>query len=1237
MPKTDGETKQRRIELVYRLLERYPNGLTEQEIADMLNFGRRAVNNYLRELETKGQVYKDGRKWFVLPYQVGRLRPLDLSPEEAMTLYLATRLLVKQHDKRNESAETALGKLAEALTGDLNVGREIYQAALELAQRPGDVGYSRVFRTMMQGYLYRRKVAVTYRPLKGEPFETLFCPYLLEPSAIGYATYAIGHSSVVDALRTYKLQRVQAAALTREDYSVPPDFPGLAYLRSAWSIIAGEELIPVKLRFSAVVTERVRESRWHPSQEIEDDPDHPGGCIWTAKIADLTDFVPWVRSWGADVEVLGPEALRERLMLEVRRLARIYDVADFKADPQLDRLLRCWGKTARGDDAVFHPALFHMLDVGHVARALLADPASPRWRRMLARALDVDAATLVGWLPYFIATHDIGKLTAAFQSQNDVQFTQLKAEGFSFGSWRADLTFHHTIFGQAHVQHEQALPLPDKWVDLWQNMVGGHHGVFGSRQTIKIAQARLEEYEAPMWKDLRVLADRLLRQYLLTGPMPESTPPNLASATIALTGFAILCDWLGSDEKVFQPAAEFDLPTYLDVSANRARRAVSAAGFFQTTRSMTRPAFGDLFSDKQPPRPIQAAVDAIPQAALDGPALVIIEAPTGEGKTEAALAIAHRLAQTSGTDALYYALPTTATSNQMFKRVRKHLDARLRLPGDVQLIHGQAHLQEDDMEAAPLRNEKDADTGDMVAWFTSKKRAILAPFGVGTVDQAELAALNVKHVALRLVGLAGKVVIFDEVHAYDTYMTTIVARLLEWLAALDTSVIILSATLPKTQRATLARAYGANLPADNAPTEAYPSLWVLPRDGEPHPITPGAHQPDRPLDIRYLHLADDAPEAKAHWLLDQVRDGGCACWITNTVARAQDVYDILRHTPAAQGVDLSLLHARFPLEERGKREEQLVAKYGPPPDDGCPDPRPARGIVVGTQVLEQSLDLDFDVMVSDLAPIDLLLQRAGRLHRHARQRPPAHAGRPALWINAPRQDDGGLNLGTDVAIYAEYFLRQTWNILQSYRDGTLRLPHDYRPLVEAVYSPPTLATQDDLTAAWNKLLQKQSDAVKEADERLIPEPAAGKAFWRRMARLTFEEDETGAAWVVAQTRLGRESVNLIPLEKLDDTAARLCPGDETVALDRAAAPAMQRRLLRRHLRVSRPEIVKATKHQDDLPTLFTRSPRLKGYYPLWLENGQASFAKSSGKGNLVVTLDRDLGLVIAAQSEPKDY
>jgi len=343
MPRIDGSTKQQRLERVYARLNRYPNGLTERELADGLNLERRTVNNYLRELETQGRIYKDGRLWIPLPWERARLRRIELSPEEAMTLYLATqeamtlylatRLLVKQHDKRNEAAETALIKLAEALVDDAKVGDEIYQAARELAHRPGDEGYGRVFRTVMQAYIYRRKVALTYRPLRGRPFQTVLAPYLLEPSAIGYATYVIGHSSVVNALRTYKLERIAEAVLTREEYAVPPEFPGLDYLRSAWSIIAGDELVTVRLRFAPRVARRVRESRWHPSQEIADDPDRPGGCIWTAQIADLTDFTPWVRSWGADVEVLEPEELRRALMRETIRLQRLYGLDGREQQP----------------------------------------------------------------------------------------------------------------------------------------------------------------------------------------------------------------------------------------------------------------------------------------------------------------------------------------------------------------------------------------------------------------------------------------------------------------------------------------------------------------------------------------------------------------------------------------------------------------------------------------------------------------------------------------------------------------------------------------------------------------------------------------------------------------------------------------------------------------------------------------------------------------------------------------
>jgi predicted DNA-binding transcriptional regulator YafY len=261
MPRIPEGARQQAVERVWLTIKRHPAGITEAEVARFTGLERRTLNNYLRELDDIGKIGKEGTLWFPLDYEETRLRALDLSPEEAYTLYLGSRLLVKQHDKRNEPAEAALLKLAEVLTADAGVGQEIAQAAAELAQRPTRPGYRSVFETLIRGYIYRKRVALRYRPLNGRPFDTHFDTYLLEPSAIGYATYAIGHSHASDALRAYKLERIEEASLTRESYQIPPHFAGLDVLRHAWSIVMGEERIEVVLRFSP----RVRERCWRPN------------------------------------------------------------------------------------------------------------------------------------------------------------------------------------------------------------------------------------------------------------------------------------------------------------------------------------------------------------------------------------------------------------------------------------------------------------------------------------------------------------------------------------------------------------------------------------------------------------------------------------------------------------------------------------------------------------------------------------------------------------------------------------------------------------------------------------------------------------------------------------------------------------------------------------------------------------------------------------------------------------
>lgn len=330
MPRTSANDRRRNIERVLMLIKRHPNGITASEIAQESGFERRTVDNYLKLLEENAEVYKDSKYWFPTRKTPLRLRPLDVEPEEAMALYLASRLLVKQSHHRNESIEIALEKLAHIISGDTGIGDDLYRAAQELRLRPLQDDYQDVFLAVIRSYLYRRTIEITYTPYNGKPFTTNFAPYLLEPSAIGFSTYAIGKNTVTGELRTYKIGRIQKARLTREEYAIPSDFDGLTLLRTAWSIYYGDETTFITLRFRQDVARRIEETQWHPSQRLEQNGDH---LLMHIEVADFTDLIPWIRGWGAACEVLGPDNLRDQMIGEARQLAHLYGISGNNDDP----------------------------------------------------------------------------------------------------------------------------------------------------------------------------------------------------------------------------------------------------------------------------------------------------------------------------------------------------------------------------------------------------------------------------------------------------------------------------------------------------------------------------------------------------------------------------------------------------------------------------------------------------------------------------------------------------------------------------------------------------------------------------------------------------------------------------------------------------------------------------------------------------------------------------------------
>jgi CRISPR-associated endonuclease/helicase Cas3 len=884
-------------------------------------------------------------------------------------------------------------------------------------------------------------------------------------------------------------------------------------------------------------------------------------------------------------------------------------------------LQQLWGKTVPGDHTAYHPALYHMLDAAHVARVLLAEGAPPRWRTMLARALTLGPAQAAAIVPWLVALHDLGKCSQGFQEVVPEQAARLRQEGFPFGRRNLSL-LPHPVIGAAAIRTsvKRLMPaLPDRMAETLTQVVGGHHGRWLAPGEAPRVERQLRALEPHYWAEAREETAMALWNALVPPPSwPE--PQNVSAAIMALTGFTILCDWLASDQGYFPASAGIPLDDYAALSRERAQAAVEHAGLQAATFSDAPTRFADLFPSLDTPRPLQTAVDHVPQVVLTEPSLTIIEAPTGEGKTEAALALAHRIAQSTRSDALYYALPTMATSNQMFARVNAHLRDRLGLGMRSKLVHGQAYLIEDDLATQPYDAEN-AEDHPMLSWFGPRKRPLLAPFGVGTIDQAELAALNVRHVALRNAGLAGKVVILDEVHAYDTYMSAIVENLLDWLHGMGSSVIILSATLPSARRQALVRAWSTGAAEPQEQSQAYPRMAVTSAAGR-HTTTPPAAQQEHSVGLRWLTYDEDDAEGKARWLLEQVADGGCACWITNTVAQAQQLYASLRCL-APPDLALDLVHSRFPLAQREAIEKRIMVRYGPD------SPACRHGIVIGTQVLEQSLDLDFDLMVSDLAPVDLLLQRAGRLFRHLR--PGRPVAEPILWVDVTRDASGCTSLGVNAVIYEEYILWQTLRALEG-RDA-FHLPMDYRDLVEAAYSD-TPPDDESLRGAWEAYQRRMYDARKEAALRMVPPPDPDDPFCTPAASLTFQEREDSARWGVAQTRLGAEAVTLIPLERRG-RQARVALSDQTYPLDRQAERTEALALLRCSVRVSHKGVVRhLAANATERPALFD-NPLLAGAHPLWLSEGSALLGP---RHELALRLDSELGLIIESteKGEPDE-
>ncbi len=1104
------DNENRRHELIHEMQRLYKQRpYSDQELADRLETDRTNIHRIRKVMSKQMGIpiepdpTQRGRYFIPKEFTISHI---PLNRIEAAELYIAGRRLQQQTRTSQRSVASALEKLAHALGKPL--AERMVRAAAVVLDQEQDPRQEAIFATLVECWLDGIPVRITHRKLHGEARTYRVHPYQLEPSVWGDGIYLIGHSEWHGKLATFKLARIEKAVKGTGTFTMPDDFDIHELLNHAWGIWhADEEPETVKLRFSRYVTPRVRETLWHPQQTllVHDD----GSSEWSARVAEPREMLPWVRGWGADVEVLEPDWVREELSKTATKLNRQYS-----GTVEMVRLSHYipYAKTNRRNQDEVHALLYHLIDVGQVALALWQNVLTDGIRLHMAQTLGVSVADCGHLMAFLASLHDLGKASAAYQKKYGPAWLLQELESAGMGLQGIGDAFHEkTPHGTVSMWALKTL-LPEMlgWDKRISRKIaialGGHHGAWPPPG----ADNMLDDGKYPQWDAVRRdLIGEL--SSVFTPPKTFSPPPNDVDTNTFLTilsGLTSVADWIGSrNDEVFRYVQKpMSSRRYAETAKTLAQKALTDLGWIgwqPTGRSLS---FADAFAYLGIEKPNSIQEKVIERAAAQGTGtLLILEAPTGQGKTEIALYIAERWLQQQAGRGLYVAMPTQATSNQMYSRVGAFLQRQYPdLPLNYHLVHGQAAWADDLKKEVELQTVGDDRESRLNAesWFMPRKRTLLAPFGVGTVDQAFMSVLQTRHFFVRLFGLSHKVIIFDEVHAYDTYMNTLFHRLLTWLNAIGTSVIILSATLPQQSRRELVKAYTGQDLAESKAT--YPALTLANRQTQETLCLP---KPDS-YTVALDWSVDRDPASIANFLIAQLKDGGCAAVICNTVARTQEIYRMLDAARQSGGLhieqaDLILFHSAFPPIWRKEIETAVLAKFKKAGD------RPLRAIVVATQVIEQSLDIDFDLMISDLAPVDLILQRAGRLHRHTANNDKRYGLPRRLVITKPTTDESGRpDFGNDSAIYAEYILLRSYLTLQNRQE--IQIPEHTSALIESVYDAsqplelPAYLSADLLQKMLDKMVNEDWEVQSKATLGLISTPQDRQLTAQRIVGLEEE-------------------------------------------------------------------------------------------------------------------------------------
>lgn len=776
-----------------------------------------------------------------------------------------------------------------------------------------------------------------------------------------------------------------------------------------------------------------------------------------------------------------------------------------------------WGKARQGDELPnqrYHLLAYHCLDVAAVANAWWCQSAS--LRRLICNETGRDEEHTKALILFFVALHDLGKL--------DIRF-QLKAPDVLSACWpeyteddaESDKNYFHGPAGffVFRKQIQKTFALQFDTIAPWLKAVCGHHGDMqfqGSWQDPDAEEWVIDHDNASRHKWFEWLSNFFLDPANIDLQKPLPRVPSL------LAGFCSVCDWIGSNSLLFKYKSDItDLEDYWNNAATIAEPSIEQMGLYRKPSRKT--GMGELFPGFIP-RQLQILVDHLPLKA----GLTIIEGPTGSGKTETAIAYASRLLDARMADSFIFALPTQATANAMFVRLE---DAAIRLfeqGANLVLAHGKARFNSDFDRIKQAARNNDVQTNEQecaaqvqcVQWIgESRKRIFLGQIGVCTIDQVLVSVLPVRHNFVRQLGIQKSVLIVDEVHAYDAYMYGLLKAVLRKQHEAGGSAILLSATLPQKQKQQLLSSYG-NIDQSHVADvgQAYPLISYT--DGQVpvqlFSLGEAEQPPEHTVSIEQVITSDIFPDMP---LLNRIvvaaSQGALVGIVCNLVVDAQRLHRQITEISQNNNLDIpvDLFHARFRFQDRQIHEARVLESYGKYAD------RTQGRILVATQVIEQSLDLDFDWIITQICPVDLLFQRLGRLHRHPRKNRPQAFRQPNAVVLAPETTDYGLH---EYVYATSRFLWRTQELLEC---GQIRFPAAYRDWIEKVYE--------------DKPWPDEPEEVTKSHEEYWGKCKAAEQFAKQISSTDYKPFEGREGQVALMTRDGDMNLNLLLVQDGPET------------------------------------------------------------------------------------------------------